>query len=106
MTLLDEIERRLGAIAGAMSSDDLLANPWVRLGLSTAAGFALGLAGRQMVNGGMRMALELGTRRILRYAFDAAFEAGHADGLAAAGNDGDARWSGGRAAAHAAERSY
>ncbi|HUQ05130.1 MAG TPA: hypothetical protein VM261_21655 [Kofleriaceae bacterium] len=66
--------------------DDLIGdNPWVRLGASAAVGVAAGLFGRSLVRSGFRFALAAGARRLVRVAFDAAFEAGHRDGARLAG---------------------
>lgn len=56
-------------------------NPWIRLGLSAAVGFVVGIAGgSRIVRAGAEIALTVGARRLARHAFDAAFEAGHRDG--------------------------
>lgn len=80
--------------------DDVLGdNPWVRVGVSAVLGFVVGLAGGQIVRSGARLALSMGAQRLARYAFDAAFEAGHRDAI---------RLAGGRRipVRQAAERSY
>lgn len=60
-------------------------SPWVRVGVSAAVGFAAGLAGGRLVRSGLRFGFALGAKRLARYAFDTAFEAGHRDGLRAVG---------------------
>lgn len=71
-------------------------NPWVRLGVSVAAGVLAGLAGPRALKSGARFALALGAKRLARYAFDVAFQAGHRDGVRLGGAGLD----------HAAERAY
>ncbi len=69
--------------------DDILGdNPWVRLGASAAVGAAAGLFGRTLLRSGFRFALAVGTKRLARMAFAAAFDAGHRDGARLAGAGG------------------
>jgi len=82
--------------------DDVLANnPWVRLGVSTAVGFLVGIVGGgRVLRTGARFAFAAGARYAARHAFDLAFEAGHRDGSRRAGVHHPA------ATDHATERSY
>lgn len=99
---LDELQRRIRAASEKLSIDDLLGNnPWVRLGVSTAVGFVAGLAGRRLVRTGFRLALAMSAKRIARYAFEAAFDAGQRDGLRSIAGVEPAM-----ATAQAADRSY
>jgi hypothetical protein len=75
---------------------------WTWLGLSAAAGFALGAARGRVLGPAIRMALEIGGTRILRHAFELAFEAGARHGSKNAGGD----FAAGEYAGYAAERSY
>lgn len=86
---LAEVKERLTFAREKLSSlDDIIGtNPWVRLGLSTAAGVAIGLVGRRLVRTGFRFGLALGAKQILRYAFDTAFDAGQRDGVRLAAAD-------------------
>jgi hypothetical protein len=76
---------------------------WTWFGLSAAAGFALGAAGRRVLGPALRMALEIGGTRILRHAFELAFDAG-----AKHGSDEyrPGEFAAGEYAGYAAERSY
>jgi hypothetical protein len=77
---------------------------WTWFGLSAAAGFALGAAGGRILGPAIRMAVEIGGTRILRHAFELAFDAGSRHGgskQAAAGE-----YAAGEYAGYAAERSY
>ena len=67
---IEAARRDLDAVLGT--------NPWVRLGVSTAVGFAVGLAGGRVLRSGLRFALALGARRLVRHAFEAAFDVGQA----------------------------
>jgi len=63
----------------ALLDDVIGTNPWLRIGLSTAIGVAVGLAGGRVLKSSVvRFALALSAKRILRSAFDTAFDAGYA----------------------------
>jgi hypothetical protein len=75
---------------------------WTWFGLSAAAGFALGAAGGRVLGPAIRMALEIGGTRILRHAFELAFDVGSRHG----GKSAVGEYPAGEYAGYAAERSY